>query len=173
MLLLLLSLSLLLVVVVVVVVAVVVVVVVVVVALPLVLIPRTFSEPFLERCVAVRPLRRAPNICIGPVENIAHLTFTLTALHKNCVNIFVVFAWGFGIEKWPGFLVNFSWSPFPGKKSTNNPGNFRGKFGGKFGENPGRKFKKFGELSFCNFSDLTYVTNLRKPSWARAPTKNH
>ena len=24
-------------------------------------LPRTFSEPFLERCVAVRPLRRAPN----------------------------------------------------------------------------------------------------------------
>ena len=24
-------------------------------------LPRTFSEPFLDRCVAVRPLRRAPN----------------------------------------------------------------------------------------------------------------
>ena len=25
--------------------------------------PRTFSEPFFERCVAVRPRRRAPNCC--------------------------------------------------------------------------------------------------------------
>ena len=28
-------------------------------------LPRTFSEPFLERCVAVRPLRRAPKNCQG------------------------------------------------------------------------------------------------------------
>ena len=27
------------------------------------------------------------------------------------------------------------------------------------GQNPGRKFKKFGELSFCNFSDLKIRTN--------------
>ena len=30
----------------------------------------------------------------------------------------------------------------------------RGKFGAKFGANSGRKFEKFGELSFCNFSDV-------------------
>ena len=27
-------------------------------------LPRTFSEPLLERCVAVRPLRRAPNLSL-------------------------------------------------------------------------------------------------------------
>ena len=29
------------------------------------------------------------------------------------------------------------------------------------GENPGGEFEKFGELSFCNFSDLTF----RKRKW--------
>ena len=47
---------------------------------------------------------------------------TLPALQKNSFG----FAWGFGIEKWQGFLVNFLWSRFPGnKKSSKN----RGKFG--------------------------------------------
>ena len=28
------------------------------------------------------------------------------------------------------------------------------------GQNPGRKFEKFGELSFCNFSDLSFCRSL-------------
>ena len=84
-------------------------------------------------------------------------TFLLCVLsRKKLVNIFFVVAWEFCIEKWRGFLVNFFWSPFPTKRSTKTPQN-------KFGENsernsgqtPGQKFEeKFGELSFCDFSDL-------------------
>ena len=72
---------------------------------------------------------------------------TLSALQKNFVNIFFVFAWEFCIEKWRGFLVNFFWSPSPTKRSAKNPQKIRGKFGAKFGE-------KFGKFSFCNFPDL-------------------
>ena len=63
--------------------------------------------------------------------------------------------WEFCIEKWQGFLVNLFCSPFPTKRSTKTPQTFRGKFGANPGQNSGRKFEKFGELSFCNFSDLT------------------
>ena len=51
--------------------------------------------------------------------------------------------------------MNFFWSPFPGKQSAK----IRGKFGENSeqnsGGNSGQKFEKFGELSFCHFSDLT------------------
>ena len=81
---------------------------------------------------------------------------TVPPLQNHFVNIFFVFAWEFCNEKWQGFLVNFLWSPFPTKQSTKNPRKIRGKFGSKIREhNSGRKFEKFGELSFCNFSDLT------------------
>ena len=92
------------------------------------------------------------------IERFARI-FTLPALQKSFVNIFFVFAWEFCIEKWRGFLVNFFWSPSPTKRSTKSPRKIRGKFGAKFGaKNSGRKFEKFGKLSFCNFSD---PTNLR------------
>ena len=70
------------------------------------------------------------------------------------VNIFFVFAWEFCIEKRRGLLVNFFWSLFPTKPSTKTPRKIRGTFGAELGQNSGRKFEKFGELSFCNFSDL-------------------
>ena len=54
----------------------------------------------------VRPLKR-----VLKFEGVV----TLPALQKNFVNIFVVFAWEFCIEKWRGFLVNFLWSPSPTK----------------------------------------------------------
>ena len=61
----------------------------------------------------------------------------------------------------PGNLVIFFWSPFPTKRSTKNPRKIRGKFGAKFGAKSGTKIReKFGELSFCNFSDLK-VSGLR------------
>ena len=53
-------------------------------------------------------------------------------LQKNFVNKFFVFAWEFCIEKWRGFLVNFS-GLFPKKRSTKTPQKIRGKFGAKFG----------------------------------------
>ena len=82
---------------------------------------------------------------------------TLPALQKNFVNIFFVFAWEFCIEKWRGFLVIFFWSPSPTKRSTKNPQNIRGKFGAKFGaKSRDKNFEKFGGLSFCNCSDLSF-----------------
>ena len=56
--------------------------------------------------------------------------------------------------------MNFFCSPSPTKRSTKSPRKIRGKFGAKFGaicprQNSGRKFGKFGKLSFCNFPDLT------------------
>ena len=70
---------------------------------------------------------------------------TLPALQKQFVNIFFVFAWEFCIEKRRGFLVNFSWSPFPAKRSTKTPRKLRGKFGAKFGEKFGTKIRmKYG-----------------------------
>ena len=62
--------------------------------------------------------------------------FTLPALQKNFVNIFSVFAWEFCIEKWRGFLVNFSGLRLPrnearkilekfGENSEQNSGSFR------------------------------------------------
>ena len=83
------------------------------------------------------------------------LIITLPALQKNFVNIFFVFAWEFRIEKWQGFLVIFFWSPSPTKRSAKSPRKIRGKFGAKFGAKFGTKFRKFGKLSFCNFSGLT------------------
>ena len=56
--------------------------------------------------------------------------------------------------------MNFFWSPFPTKRSTKNPQTIRGKFGAKFGAKSGTKSRKFGELSFCNFSDLKFNVNL-------------
>ena len=36
------------------------------------------------------------------------------------------FVWGFGIENWRGLLVNLQLSPFPRKRSMNNPSVFQG-----------------------------------------------
>ena len=47
--------------------------------------------------------------------------------------------------------MNFLWSRFLGNKAPKILENF----GENSEENPGRTFEKFGELSFCNFSDLT------------------
>ena len=73
---------------------------------------------------------------------------------ENFCDIFFEFVWKFRFEKWRGSLVNFIWSPFPTKRSTKTPQKIQWKFGAEFGKNSGRKFEKFGELSFCNFSDL-------------------
>ena len=57
--------------------------------------------------------------------------------------------------KWRGFLVNFSWSPFPRKQSTKTPRKIRGKFGGKFGRKSGTKIRKIRETFVLQLSDLT------------------
>ena len=84
---------------------------------------------------------------------------TLPAPQKDFVNLFFVFAWEFCIEKWWGFLVTFFRFPFPMKRSTKTPRKIRGKFGAKFGVKFGTKIRKFGELSFCNFSGLKICHN--------------
>ena len=45
-------------------------------------------------------------------------------------------------------------APFPTKWSTKTPQQIQGKFGAKFGAKSGKKIRKFGELLFCNFSDV-------------------
>ena len=40
------------------------------------------------------------------------VSVTLPALQKTFVDLCFTFAWGFGVEKWRGFLVIFFWSPF-------------------------------------------------------------
>ena len=74
-------------------------------------------------------------------------------LQKQFLNIIFVFVWEFCIGKWRGFLVNFFWSPFP----RNTARKFLKNFGENSGQkkNSGREFEKFGELSLCNFSDLS------------------
>ena len=57
---------------------------------------------------------------------------------ENICGFFLRACCKFCIEKWRGFLVNFSGLRFPGNDWQNS----------------GRKFERFGELSFCNFSDL-------------------
>ena len=81
-------------------------------------------------------------------------SFLCLLSRKDFVNIFSVFAWEFCIEKWRGFLVNFFWSPFPTKRSTKTPQKFGENSETNSGQNSGQKFEKFGELSFCDFSDL-------------------
>ena len=79
----------------------------------------------------------------------------LCLLSETFCEYFFVFAWEFCIESGGDFLVNSFWSPFPMKQSTKNPRKIRGKFGAKFGAKSGTKIRKFGELWFCNFSDLS------------------
>ena len=61
---------------------------------------------------------------------------------ENFSVFFLKFAWEFCIEKWPGFLVNCLWSPFPKKRSTKAPQNIWGKFGAKLGTAFGLKIFK-------------------------------
>ena len=83
--------------------------------------------------------------------------FTLPALQTYFVNIFFfVFAWEFCSEKWRGFLVNFSGLCFPRNEARKILEKFGEDSEQNSGQNPGQKFEKFGELSFCNFSIFRY-----------------
>ena len=79
----------------------------------------------------------------------------LPALQKTFVDFFFEFAWEFRIEKCRGFLVNVFWSPFLHEtkhgNSSKNSGKIRSKLWGKIRD----EIQKFGELLFCNSSDLT------------------
>ena len=69
---------------------------------------------------------------------------TLPALQKSFVNLFVVFAWGFGIEKLRGFLLIFSGLHFLGDKARKILENVGEISEENSGENSGRKFEKSG-----------------------------
>ena len=98
----------------------------------------------------MRPLRFSLSVCNNFVANV-----TLPALQTAFVEFFFGFAWECCIEKWGGFLVKFFWSPFPMKRSMKAPQKRRGKSGAKFGAKFRTTIRKFGQLSFCNFSDLS------------------
>ena len=79
--------------------------------------------------------------------------------------LFVEFAWEVCAEKWRGFLVSFSWSPFSHETKRENSSKNLGKLRSKIrGQNSGRKFEKFGECSFCNFSDLRNCSVDQEPN---------
>ena len=81
------------------------------------------------------------------------LAFSYFAQKTFVKNVYQ-FAWGFGIEKWWGLLVNLQWFPFLKETKHEKLGEHLEQ---NSGQNSGRNITKFGELSFCNFSDLTFL----------------
>ena len=72
-----------------------------------------------------------------------------------CGFCFFEFTWEFCIEKWRVFLaIFFSGVRFPQNEARKVLKKFGENLEQHSGENSGRKFEQFGELSFCNFSDL-------------------
>ena len=93
---------------------------------------------------------------------------------ETFVDFFFKFALEFRIEKRQGFLV-ILFLVSVSHARLKNSGKIRSKFGAKFGT----RIQKLGELSFCNFSDLTKRTKegtnrdgraqIRKPSRLKPP----
>ena len=84
---------------------------------------------FFEACECPIPKRR--KLHTKPLFLQAN---TLPTLQKTFVDFFFVFAWEFCIEKWRGFLVNFSGLRFPRNKARKlliNFGEIRSKIRGK------------------------------------------
>ena len=73
---------------------------------------------------------------------------TLPPLQNISVDSFSCLPGNFAL-KMAGIFGEFFWSPFPSKRSTTTPQKNRGK-----DQNSGQKFEKFGDFSFCDFSDL-------------------
>ena len=63
---------------------------------------------------------------------------SLPTLQKTFVNFCFHFAWGLGIEKWWGFVVNFCGLRFPGNKARKVLGNV----GENSEQDLGQKFEK-------------------------------
>ena len=132
-------------------------------------LPKNFWNPLKAKAPEKLPQKKFGN-SISEICRFGFLNFwvwisdwvegfiTLRSLQKTFVNFFLEFAWGFGgIENWRGFLVSFLWSRcFPGNKARKVLENF-GENSKHFKEqNLGRIFENFGEISFCNFSDLRF-----------------
>ena len=101
----------------------------------------------------------APHRLAGtPAKNsVIAAYFAWPAMQKTFVNSesFFEFIWGFGIEKWQGFVVNFQSSPFPRKRRTKSPHRFGLNSEQISGQNSGRKFEKYRNFRSATF--LTYV----------------
>ena len=82
------------------------------------------------------PIRRRPTISHSLALS-SPFQDHMIVLCRLSTKFWEAFAWGFRIEKWRGLLVNYLWSPFPGKQSTKKTREIQGKFGGKIG----RKFR--------------------------------
>ena len=84
------------------------------------------------------------------------------ALQKHFVKVFSYLPGDLALKK-GGDFGEFLWSrPFPGKRSTK----ILEIFGENSEENPGENSgRKFGELSFCNFSDLNKRRKTQKQNF--------
>ena len=85
----------------------------------------------------------------------AYCDWLLCLLSRKLLWIFFSYLPGnFALKNGGDWKMKFLWSPFHTKWSMKNPWKVRGKFGAKFGAKSGDQIEKFGELSFCSFSDL-------------------
>ena len=82
---------------------------------------------------------------------------TAPALQKHFVNVFFSCLPGnFALKKGGDFWWIFSGLRFPRNEAQKLLENFGENSEQNSGQNSGQKFKKFGDLSFCNFSDLKF-----------------
>ena len=70
------------------------------------------------------------------------------------MNFFPYLPGNFALKNGGDFWWIFSGLRFPRNEARKILRKFGENSGGNSGQNPGRKFEKFGELSFCDFSDL-------------------
>ena len=82
------------------------------------------------------------------------MDFLPCKLSRNVLFIFLRICLGIGIEKWWGFLVNFSGLHFPRNKARKVLDKFGGKFGATIGAKFGTEIQKIREFSFCIIPDL-------------------
>ena len=79
---------------------------------------------------------------------------TLPALQKHFVNTFLCLPGNFVLKHGGDFWWIFSGLSFPQNEARKILQKFGENSEQNSGQNPGREFEKFGELSFCSFSDL-------------------
>ena len=82
------------------------------------------------------------------------LRVTLLALQKNSVNIFSCLPGNFALKNDGDFWWIFSRLRLPRNETQTVLEKIGENSERNSGQNSGRKFEKFGKLSFCNFSDL-------------------
>ena len=113
------------------------------------------KTPIFRRLSDLRKVASNLRVTIFSAPKRDSQVITLPALQKHFVNIFFVVAWEFCIDKGRGFLGIFSGLRFLGNKARKLLEKFGENSEQNSGGNSRTKFEKFGELSFCHFSDLT------------------